>query len=168
MSWISADLGRILFPFASLFLGILIGYLGQRSGFCSIGGIRDFILFKHTRLLFGYLALILSAFGSYLLFNWIITDSFPNYFWASSQDKIFQPIPGAPGGLTIGTYIFLAIIGGLGLGLTGVLLGGCPLRQIIMASEGNSKSMIFIIGTLIGSILFHLWIAPGIIALFGS
>jgi len=49
-------------PLVTLLLGILIGYLAQRSGFCSIGGFRDYFLFRHTRILSGYLALIVFSF----------------------------------------------------------------------------------------------------------
>ena len=164
---ISTEIAGILFPIITLALGLIIGYLAQRSGFCSIGGFRDLFLFKHTRLFFGYIALILSAFVSYILFNFLMTDSFPNFLWFTNQENVLQPIPGAPGGLSIWMYLILAIIGGFGLGIFGVLLGGCPLRQTVMGFEGNRKSIAFIIGMLVGAIIFHAWIAPGIVNLFG-
>ncbi|RLI63086.1 MAG: hypothetical protein DRO88_10795, partial [Promethearchaeia archaeon] len=52
----------IMVPIFTLFMGIIIGYLAQQSGFCSIGGMRDLFLFKQTRLFFGYMTLITSAF----------------------------------------------------------------------------------------------------------
>jgi uncharacterized protein len=166
MSWLSADLAKIIFPFFTLVLGVVIGYFAQRSGFCSIGGMRDLFLFKHTRLFFGYLALIVSAFLSYLLFSWITPDAFPNFFWAATQENALMPIPGAPGGLSISAYVVLALIGGFGLGLLGVLLGGCPLRQIVMGFEGNKKSIVFFIGMLAGAVIFHAWVAPWVVGLF--
>ena len=144
-----------LVPIVTLFLGFIIGYLAQRSGFCSIGGIRDLMMFKHTRLFFGYLALIGGAFLGYLIFWSIIPLAFPGFYWSLTAINPFEPIPGAPGGLTTGSYIILAIIGGLGMGLIGVLLGGCPLRQIIMGTEGNLKSVFFVVGLIIGSVVFH-------------
>lgn len=168
MTWLSTNLAIILFPIFMLCLGAIIGYLAQRSGFCSIGGLRDLMLFKHTRLFFGYMALIGSAFVSYLIFNWIVSDAFPGFFWVTNQGEsgIFKPIPGAPGGLSNGAYILLAIIGGFGLGLFGVLLGGCPLRQTVMAFEGNIKSVFFIIGMFVGAILFHAFIAGWVVGIF--
>ncbi|MFW9989323.1 MAG: YeeE/YedE thiosulfate transporter family protein [Candidatus Odinarchaeota archaeon] len=153
--FIAAAAATALIPIITLLLGLIIGYLAQRSGFCSIGGMRDLMMFKHTRLFFGYLALIAGGFIGYLIFWAIIPLAFPGFYWTATASNPFQPIPGAPGGLTISSYIILAIIGGLGMGLFGVLLGGCPLRQIIMSTEGNLKSVFFIIGLIIGSIIFH-------------
>ena len=36
-----------------------------------------------------------------------------------------------------------------------VLLGGCPLRQLILAGEGNSDSAITILGLLAGAAFCH-------------
>jgi uncharacterized membrane protein YedE/YeeE len=148
----------VVVPIISLTLGFIIGYLAQRSGFCSIGGMRDLMMFKHTRLFFGYIALIGGGFLGYLLFWAIIPTAFPNFYWVATQSNPLQPIPGAPGGLSIGSYIILAIIGGFGMGLLGVLLGGCPLRQFIMGTEGNLKSVFFVLGLIIGAIIFHAWV----------
>jgi uncharacterized membrane protein YedE/YeeE len=147
-----------LVPLITLALGFLIGYLAQRSGFCSIGGMRDLMMFKHTRLFFGYLALIAGAFLGYLLFWVIIPAAFPNFYWSATQTNPLAPIPGAPLKLSIISYIILAIIGGFGMGFLGVLLGGCPLRQVIMGTEGNLKSLFFILGTVVGVIIFYYWI----------
>lgn len=163
--WLSMEMAWIFVPIFTLLLGLLIGYLAQQSGFCSIGGMRDLFLFKHTRLFFGYLALIASAFASYLVFSFIIEGAFPGFFWTSEHD-LFQPIPGAPGGLANWAYVVLAIIGGFGMGLLGVLLGGCPLRQTVMGFEGNLKSIFFIVGMAVGAILFHLFIAGWVVSIF--
>ena len=155
--WLSKDVAIIAVPVVTLLFGILIGWLGQRSGFCSLGGIRDYIMFRHTRLLYGYLALIGVAFVGYLLF-WLITPSaFENFFWVITNG--LKPVPGAPAGLTIAGYIVLAIVGGIAVGIIGVLLGGCPIRQVVMTSEGNLKSLTFVIGMCIGAIVFTLWVS---------
>ena len=154
-----------LVPLLTLILGLIIGFLAQRSGFCSIGGMRDLFLFKHTRLFIGYLSLIASAFLSYMIFNAIITEAFPNFVLNGKTD-LLKPLPGAPGGLTNNAYVILAIIGGFMMGLLGVILGGCPLRQTIMGFEGNLKSIFFIIGMCVGAILFHTYISPWVVSLF--
>ena len=62
-------------------------------------------MFKHTRLLYGYLALIGGAFVGYLVF-WLITPSaFENFFWLVG--KGLMPVPGAPANLTVVAYIVL-------------------------------------------------------------
>ncbi len=165
--WLTAEQAYWAIPVFTLILGLLIGFLAQRSGFCSIGGMRDLFLFKHTRLFFGYLSLIGSAFISYAIFaSVLMPDAFPNWPWFGTQDSVFTPIPGAPGGLQNTDYIILAVIGGFMMGLLGVLLGGCPLRQTVMGFEGNLKSIFFIVGMCVGAILFHAYISPWVVSLF--
>ena len=155
--WLTKDVAVIAVPIVTLLFGLLIGWLGQRSGFCSIGGFRDFFMWKHTRLLYGYIALIVGAFIGYLVF-WLITPSaFENFFWL--LNKGLMPVPGAPASLTVTAYIVLAIIGGIAVGLIGVLLGGCPLRQVVMTSEGNIKSLVFVVGMCIGAVVYTAWIS---------
>ena len=96
--WLSKDVAIIAVPIVTLLLGLLIGWLGQRSGFCSIGGFRDFFMFRHTRLLYGYLALIIGGFIGYLVFSLITPAAFEGFFWLLK--KGFMPVPGAPAGLT--------------------------------------------------------------------
>ena len=162
---LSTEIAYIFVPIITLILGILIGYLAQQSGFCSIGGMRDLFLFKHTRLFFGYLALIVTAFVSYFLFSLILESAFPNFFWAAEKG-VFNPIPGAPAGLENWAYVLLAIVGGFGMGLLGVILGGCPLRQTVMGFEGNIKSLVFVFGMGVGGIIFHLFISGWVVTLF--
>ena len=46
---------------ATLVIGVILGYLGQRSRMCFVGGIRDFILVRDTALLKGLIAFGLTA-----------------------------------------------------------------------------------------------------------
>lgn len=163
--WLSKQIAIIAVPFVTILFGMLIGYLAQRSRFCSIGGFRDFFLFKHTRLLKGYIALIIGAFIGYLVF-WAITHSAFEHFPWILTNGILSPIPGAPVGLTGAGYVILTIISGIIVGLVGVFLGGCPLRQVTMTSEGNIKALCFVIGMCIGSVLFASFISAwGVAAL---
>lgn len=161
--WLTKDVAVIAVPLVTLLLGLLIGWLGQRSGFCSIGGFRDFIMFKHTRLLYGYIALIVGAFIGFLVFSLITPAAFENFFWL--LHKGLMPVPGAPANLTVAAYIALAIVGGIAVGLIGVLLGGCPLRQVVMTSEGNIKSLVFVVGMCIGSVVYTMWVSGWGVAL---
>lgn len=145
-----------LIPIATLILGLFIGWLGQRSGFCSIGGIRDFMLFKQTRLLKGYIVLILSAFAFYLIFSLIFPEAYGGFFYLITNG--FAAIGGAPAGLSIAATTICMIVGGIFVGILGVLLGGCPLRQLVMTSEGNIKSVFFFLGLLIGAVVFTAFI----------
>ena len=46
---------------ASLGVGLIVGYLGQRSRMCTIGGLRDYVLVRDTALLKGVGAMLVSA-----------------------------------------------------------------------------------------------------------
>ncbi|HJJ48698.1 MAG TPA: YeeE/YedE thiosulfate transporter family protein [Methanocorpusculum sp.] len=146
-------------PVATLVLGLIIGWLGQRTGFCSIGGIRDFILFRQTRLLKGFIALIVSAFVFYLL-GWLLCPAaYGDFFFVIN--KGFAAIGGAPAGISITATVICMIVGGIVVGILGTLLGGCPLRQLVMTSEGNVKSGFFFIGLLIGAVVFSAFFVGG-------
>lgn len=154
-----------LVPIATIILGLIIGWLAQRSGFCSIGGIRDFILFRQTRLLKGYIALIISAFIFYLIFSLLVPAAIPKFFWCMQDGQLLTAIGGAPAVSAAGVIV-LMIIGGIFVGLLGTLLGGCPLRQLVMTSEGNLKSLVFVVGMLAGAIIFTAIVSPWIIDVF--
>ena len=57
---------------ATLVIGVILGYLGQRSRMCFVGGIRDFILVRDTALLKGLVAFGLTAWLAFPLVSLII------------------------------------------------------------------------------------------------
>lgn len=158
------DIAVIAVPIVTLSLGILIGYLAQRSGFCSVGGFRDYFLFRHTRILSGYLTLIVASFAGYLLFWFLTPAAMEHFFWAATNTPL-SPVPGAPSGLNVPAYLIFAAIPGFFIGFICILLGGCPIRQTVMASEGNFRAGFFIIGMCVGSILFAAIVAGWVVTL---
>ena len=46
-------------------------------------------------------------------------------------------------------------LGMLLVGFACVLLGGCPLRQLVLAGEGNTDSALTVIGLLLGAAFAH-------------
>ncbi|EGJ51098.1 YedE family putative selenium transporter [Desulfocurvibacter africanus] len=119
----------------SLGAGLLIGYLAQRSRFCTMGAIRDTLLFRHTHLLTGVLALLVVAFGANLLLGQ------------------FKPgFEGQPIAHTQGLWNFAGM---LVAGLAFALAGGCPGRQLFMAGEGDSDAGVFVLGMFAGAAVAH-------------
>ena len=53
---------------------------------------------------------------------------------------------------TDGLWNFLGMVS---VGFGSVLLGGCPLRQLILAGEGNSDSAITVLGMFVGAAFAH-------------
>lgn len=161
---LSKEVAVYAVPLVTLLLGVLIGYLAQRSGYCSIGGFRDYVLFKHTRLLSGYLTLIAASFAGYLLFWFLTPDAMEHFFWALTSNPL-TPVPGAPAGLNPAAYLIFAAIPGFLIGFICMLLGGCPIRQTVMASEGSYKAGFFFIGMCVGSVIFATFVSGWVVVL---
>lgn len=119
----------------SLVAGLIVGVLAQRTRLCMVGGIRDVILVKDFTLLTGFVAIFVSA----LVLN-ILTGNFKFGF------------EGQPVAITAQLWNFLGM---LVVGLGSALLGGCPLRQLILAGEGNSDSAVTVLGLFVGSAIVH-------------
>ena len=81
---------------------------------------------------------------------------------------VLSSIPGAPADLSQMAYIILAVIGGIGMGVIGVYVGGCPLRQFVMTAEGSMKSLWFVVGMAVGSVVFYLFTAGFVVGLMKS
>ena len=122
---------------ATLVIGVILGYLGQRSRMCFVGGIRDFILVRDTYLLRGLIAFGLTAWLAFPILG-LFTGSRPGPF--ASSDVI---------------TILLTVAGGFGVAYFSTLANGCPFRQHVLASQGVKSSMAYLVGFLAGAVLFH-------------
>ncbi len=133
---------------ASLALGLIIGYLGQRSRLCYIAGYRDFLMARDTTILKGVLGTIIGAGVGFTLFNGLggIVPGFPMLL-------------STPGLASKSTWL-LTIIGGLGVGIVGVLSGGCPFRMHVQAFEGKKTYWVYLLGFYAGLIFYNLVTAP--------
>ena len=106
-----------------------------------VGGIRDLVLFREWKLLMGFLAILVSA----LICNLVLTAVKAGTFFTLGLE-------GQPVAHTDGLWNFLGML------LTGfgcVLLGGCPLRQLVLSGEGNTDSAITVLGLAIGAAFAH-------------
>ncbi len=120
---------------ASLAGGMIVGGLAQRSRFCMAGGIRDQMLFTDFHLLSGTVTLLIVIIAGNLILGKF------NLGFAS------QPIAHTDG---VWNFLGMALVG-----WGSVLLGGCPLRQTVLAGEGNTDSAITILGMLVGAAISH-------------
>lgn len=133
---------------ASLVLGLIIGYLGQRTRLCFIAGYRDVFLARDTTLLKGILGAFIGAAGGYLLFNG----------WGGNVPA-FPIFLTAPTWGTQATWLW-TIVGGLGVGLVGVLSGGCPFRMHVLATEGKKTYWLYLAGFYVGLVFYNLVTSP--------
>jgi YedE family putative selenium metabolism protein len=121
--------------FVSLAAGIIVGALAQRTRLCMVGGMRDLILFKETRLLWGFCSILVAA---------LITNLILGGFKLGFAE---QPVAHTDG--------LWNCLGMLLVGFACVLLGGCPLRQLVMSGEGNADSAVTVLGLLVGAAFCH-------------
>ncbi len=119
----------------SIGIGLLVGFLAQRSRFCTMGAIRDVILFRHWHLALGLAAMLLAA----LVANVALGSFKPGF-------------EGQPIAHTQSLWNFLGMVTA---GLAFALAGGCPGRQIFMAGEGDNDAAVFILGLIVGAALSH-------------
>lgn len=125
----------------SLAAGLIVGALAQRTRLCMVGGIRDAVLFKEWKLLFGFAAILVSAFAGNLILGAVTGNAFFNPGFAGQAIAHTDGLWNALG-------MFLA-------GFGCVLLGGCPLRQLVLAGEGNTDSAIAVFGLMTGAAIAH-------------
>lgn len=119
----------------SLGVGLLVGGLCQRSRFCTVAGNRDAMMFRDFTMLWGFLAVIVTT---------IIGNLILGKFHLSFAD---QPVAHTDG---LWNFLGMALVG-----WGSVFLGGCPLRQLILAGEGNSDAAIAIMGFTVGAAICH-------------
>jgi YedE family putative selenium metabolism protein len=121
--------------FFALAAGLIVGLLAQCTRLCMVGGIRDFVMFRDSYLLTGFMAIFVTT----LVGNIVLNKFTPGFAGQSVAH-------------TDGLWNFL------GMALAGwgsVMLGGCPLRQLVLAGEGNIDSVITVMGMAAGAAFAH-------------
>lgn len=119
----------------SLVAGLVVGGLCQRSRMCMVGGIRNSVMFKDFSLIMGFAAIIVTV----VIGNLILGSFHPGFAG--------QPVAHSDG---LWNFLGMALVGWMS-----ILLGGCPLRQLILAGEGNTDSAVTVIGMIAGAAFCH-------------
>ena len=120
---------------AALIIALAVGALCQKGRMCMAGGIRDAIMFKDFKLLYGFAAIfVLTLVGN------LVTGSFKLGFQS-------QPVAHSA---HLWNFVGMVIVG-----WGSVLLGGCPLRQLILAGSGNGDSAVTVFGMMTGAAIAH-------------
>jgi len=113
----------------------LIGFLAQRSRFCTVGALRDIVLLRDMHLFNGVLALLAAAFITNLVLG--------------------QFKPGFEGQPVAHTNVLWNFGGMVLAGLAFTMAGGCPGRQVFLSGEGDADAAIFVFGMIIGAGIAH-------------
>ena len=120
---------------ASLIAGLTLGAVGYVSRLCFVAGFRDAVLFREFSMFGAFIALVAVA----MIGNLALGNFNPGFTG--------QPIAHNDG---IWNFLGMALVG-----LSAVLLGGCPFRQLVFAGSGNSDSIVTVLGMVAGAATAH-------------
>jgi len=119
----------------ALAAGLVVGFLAQKTRMCLSGGFRDYFLIRENGLLIAYGFIFLTAMALNMYFG---------FFHLGFE--------GQPIAHTKHLFNFLGLFL---VGQTAVLLGGCPLRQIVLGSEGDMDAAVAVLGMIFGAGVAH-------------
>jgi hypothetical protein len=134
--------GSMYVPLAlGLGIGLLVGFMAQRTRFCAVGAWRDIFLVKDFHLISGIGAFFIAA----LVVNYIAGNFGAEgiYHWGFADQPIAH---------TDHLWNFF----GMGLlGLAATQIGGCPLRKLVLSGEGDTDAGVTVLGYLAGAAVAH-------------
>jgi YedE family putative selenium metabolism protein len=119
----------------ALVVALVIGALCHQSGFCIAGGFRDLFLLRKGWSFAGYLGIIAAA-----LVGNLIAGTFK---------------PGFAGQPIAHTQVLWNFLGMTLAGFGSVLIGGCPLRQLIKAGQGDADAGICVLAFIAAGAAAH-------------
>jgi len=128
-TWLGAPLP------VSLAVGLIIGFLAQRTSFCTIGPICNTMIVGNIRLLGGVGALVAGAFATNLILR-----------------QVHIGFAGQPAAHSNYLWNFMGMVLS---GLAFMLAGGCPARQLFLAGEGDVDAVVFVLGMFTGAALAY-------------
>lgn len=117
--------------------GLIVGGILQISRICTAGAFRDIFLIKDTHYLWG----LIGIFAVNLITNLLI-----------NRENFNLGFAGQPVAHSVHLWNFLGMVLA---GLCSALLGGCPIRQSILAAEGDADAAITVFGVIIGAAFAH-------------
>ena len=152
----------------TLCVGLIIGYAAQRSRFCLIGGVRDYMI-----LALHLLGVHQENMKNYPMFIKDTTDQQVIEASACANTKPLYLFLKKAGGLKFNRWGakldlsgYCTIAGAFIIGILSVLAGGCPLRQHVKAAGGNKSAIVYLGGFYVGVIVYMLFLNDFFKALF--
>jgi len=151
------DMAAWKIALSTLVLGAIVGYLGQRSRFCTISGVRDFFLVKDSYRLKGLIGIIIGGVLGFALVN-RMGGKLANF----TNPGGWEFMPMLRDGLNIAPAVLIPVsaVGAFLLAYFSVMAEGCPFRQHVMAGEGRSSGMLYIAGLVAGVVFYDFAIIP--------
>jgi uncharacterized protein len=134
--------GSMFAPLAvSLVVGLAVGFIAQRTRLCFVGAWRDIFLVKDSYLFSGVLAFFVAA----LVTNYVAGNFGAEgiYHWGFANEPIAMDNQ-------LWNFMGMALVG-----LAATLIGGCPLRNLILSGEGDTDAGMTVLGYIAGAALAH-------------
>lgn len=140
--------GAMFAPLAvSLVIGLVAGFIFQRTRLCTVGAWRDVMLVRSTHLLSGIIAIVIGV----MITNYIVGNFAEGtlvgkdiiYSWGFAD----QPIAHSN---HLWNFLGMSLSG-----LAFTLIGACPMRILILSGEGDSDAGVTILGLIVGAALAH-------------
>lgn len=152
-------MSSVLLSLAFLGIGLVVGFLAQRSRMCFVAGLRDWILVRDTELLTGLFAFLATV--------WVLTSVFtalgilphgvPEY--GGTAAPAAGPVPartltfvrigdtgGAPLSSLLNNFFIATLAGGFLVGVFSVIAGGCVMRQHVLCAQGDRNALFYLVG----------------------
>lgn len=134
----------------SLLGGVAFGAIAQRTRMCYSGAFRDLIMVKNAHLFM----VVAGTFIAMLVYQLASGQFALASYGPIAHDQALWNI--------LGMYI---------VGFAAVLLGGCPLRQLVLSGQGSWDAAATVLGMLFGSAIAHnfqLAAAPSKVGVIGG
>ncbi|MFH1639288.1 MAG: YedE family putative selenium transporter [Chloroflexota bacterium] len=125
----------------SLAAGLVIGMIAQKTRLCSVGAWRDIFLARDFYLFSGIAAFFVAALvTNYALGNFAAGGI---YHWGFAGEPIAHTDH-------LWNFLSMSLVG-----LAATLVGGCPLRNLILSGEGDTDASMMVLGLFAGAAFSH-------------
>jgi len=122
-------------------IGLLVGFMAQRTRFCSMGAWRDIFLVRDFHLFSGIAAFFIAALIANYAAGNFAADGL--YHWGFTEQPVAH-----------NNHLWNFFGMGL-LGIAAVQIGGCPLRNLVLSGEGDTDAGVTVLGYLAGAAIAH-------------
>jgi hypothetical protein len=168
-------------------IGVVTGFLAQRSRMCFVAGLRDYILVRDTELLFGLFSFFVTVwFFTSVFYSFdLLRAGTPQYgvggiggggghFSINIRDVIRSgkiSLTGAEkssvaiGGL-FNNFLIISVAGGCLIGFVSTLAGGCVLRQHVLLTQGSRDAYFYLAGFYTAVVIYYSFLFRFVIRLY--
>jgi hypothetical protein len=161
-------------------IGIIVGFLAQRSRMCFVAGFRDYLLVRDRELLLGLFAFLVTIWilTSIMYSMNILKKGIPEYGDIVVRSQVEMEMSGLNirhiklfGGLSgvssiMNKFLLISIGGGWLMGILSTFVEGCVLRQHVLIAQGSIDSLYYIIGFYCAVFVYYNFLSRFVVNLY--